>query len=276
VSEGVSRRGGTAAGVFGTGPALIGHRGLGRGVVAGHRENTLGSFTAAVELGVGWVEADVRRAGDDTLVVAHDEVLVDGTHLAALTGEQAERMGALRLRTLFDGLPSGVGTNVDLKSSVDDCLRPAERTTAALLGPVVAAEAGRRRLIVSSFDPAALHLLRRVAPQVPLAWLTWFGFPLEAALAGCAHMDVDVLALQVGSLRREPGTSTVDRSVVAGVLSLVHRCGRQLLVWCPEARVARVLAEVGVDALVMDQVPQALRDLAPVIRPPSDGHRRRQ
>jgi hypothetical protein len=33
-----------ATGVFGGGPAIIGHRGLGRGVVSGHREDTLGSF----------------------------------------------------------------------------------------------------------------------------------------------------------------------------------------------------------------------------------------
>jgi len=250
-------------GVFGSGPAIIGHRGLGCGVVSGHRENTLGSFTAAVELGVDWVEVDVRRTGDDTLVVAHDETLADGTRLAVLTGEEADRRGALLLRTLLDELPSGVGVNLDLKSSIDDCLRPPGRTTAGLLAPVVAAEAGRRPVIVSSFDPAALHLLRRAAPHVPLAWLTWYGFPLEAAVAGCAHMDVDVLALQVGSLRGKQGGS-VERSVVERVLSLVHESGRQLLVWCPEAGAARVLAETGADALVVDQVPHALGNLASV------------
>ena len=61
--------------VFGEGPAVIGHRGLGCGVVAGHRQNTLGSFAAAVRSGAQWVEADVRRLGDDVLVVAHDAVL---------------------------------------------------------------------------------------------------------------------------------------------------------------------------------------------------------
>ena len=58
--------------VFGSGPTVIGHRGLGSGVVDGHRQNTMESFTAAVRSGARWVEADVRRLGDDTLVVAHD------------------------------------------------------------------------------------------------------------------------------------------------------------------------------------------------------------
>jgi glycerophosphoryl diester phosphodiesterase len=60
--------------VFRAGPAVIGHRGLGCGVVRGHRENTLGSFTGGAALGTTWVEADVRRTADDVLVVGHDEL----------------------------------------------------------------------------------------------------------------------------------------------------------------------------------------------------------
>jgi glycerophosphoryl diester phosphodiesterase len=251
-----------AEGVFGPGPAVIGHRGLGCGVVSGHRENTLGSFTAAVELGVRWVEADVRHTGDDTLVVAHDEAQADGTTIAARTAEDADRRGTLRLRTLFDALPSGVGINVDVKSPIDDCLRPPSRTTAGLLAPVVAAEALRRRVMVSSFDPAALRLLHDEAPGVPLAWLTWHRFPLEIAVAGCAHMDVDVLALNVGSLLRHPITGAVDSALAADVVALVHGCGRQLLVWCPDAGHARMLAEAGADALVVDEVSKTLGALA--------------
>jgi glycerophosphoryl diester phosphodiesterase len=252
-------------GVFGTGPAIIGHRGLGCGVIAGQRENTIGSFAAAAELGMTWVEADVRRTGDDALVVAHDEAMPDGTHLGRVTEDQADRSGAVPLRALFDVLPSGVGINVDLKSTIDDCLRPPARTTAGLLAPVVAAEVFRRRVVVSSFDPAALRQVRRTAPRVPLAWLTWYRFPLETALAGCAHMDVDVLGLQVGSLRADPFTGAVDLPAVVRVLSLVHGCSRELLVWCPEVGQARVLAEAGVDALVVDEVPRALRELGPAL-----------
>jgi glycerophosphoryl diester phosphodiesterase len=248
----------TATDVFGGGPAVIGHRGLGCGVVAGHRENTLGSFTAAARLGMRWVEADVRRTGDDTLVVAHDAAYPDGACFTDLSAAEADQRGTLRLSTLLDTLPAGVGVNMDLKSSLEDCLRPPSRTTAGLLGPVASAETTRRPVMVSSFDPAALGRLRDEAPQVPLGWLTWHGFPLEMAVAGCAHMDVDVLALHVGSLGGDPRSGTVDASVVARAVSLVHGSGRQLLVWCPEARSTRMLVDAGADAVVVDQVPRAL------------------
>src|SRR3954451_5321913 len=160
--------------VFGEGPAVIGHRGLGCGVVAGHRQNTLSSFAAAVRSGARCVEADVRRLGDDVLVVAHDAAYPDGTRLADITGAEADRRGTLRLSALLDELPRQVGLNLDLKSSMDDCLRSPERTTAGLLAPVVAT---RRPLLVSSFAPAALWLLRATARRVPLGLLTWHRFP---------------------------------------------------------------------------------------------------
>lgn len=248
--------------VFGPGPAVIGHRGLGCGVVRGHGENTLTSFTAAAALGATWVEADVRRTADDVLVVWHDEVYPDGTRVAEVSAADADRRGTLRLHTLVEQLPPEVGLDVDLKATVDDSLRPPSRTTAALLAPVVAAEARRRPLLVTSFDPAALHLLRCQEPSVPLGWLTWHRFPLDVAVVACAHMDVDVLGLHVGSLA-DRDSGPVEPATVARALPFVHGAGRQLVVWCPAPAAAGVLLEAGADAVVVDEMPSALRLLGP-------------
>ena len=247
--------------VFGGGPAVIGHRGLGCGVVAGHPENTLGSFTAAAALGAQWVEVDVRRTADDVLVVAHDAEYRDGTRIADLRGTGTDERGTLRLEDLLDELPPGVGVDLDLKSSMEDCMRPPADTTAGLLGPLAASDAARRPVMVSSFDPAALQQVRCDAPRVPVAWLTWRQFPLDAAVAGCGHLDVDVLGVHVGSLSRDArsdGVGGVDVLAVARAVSLVHGCGRELLVWCPDPGRAQVLVGAGADAVVVDEVSKAL------------------
>jgi glycerophosphoryl diester phosphodiesterase len=249
--------------VFGEGPAVIGHRGLGCGVVAGHQQNSLSSFAAAVRSGARWVEADVRRLRDDVLVVAHDAAYPDGTRLADLTAPEADRRGTLRLSTLLDELPRQVGLNLDLKSSMDDGLRSPAHTTAGLLAPVVATEATRRPLMVTSFDPAALGLLRATAPRVPLGLLTWHRFPVEMAVAACAHMDVEVLALHVGSLLEGTPGGQIDSGDLTRLLSLLHRCGRLLLVWCPQIALARFLVSAGTDAVVVDNLPEALVALSP-------------
>jgi glycerophosphoryl diester phosphodiesterase len=208
--------------------------------------------------GARWVEADVRRLADDVLVVAHDAVYLDGTRLDDITGAEADRRGTLRLRTLLDELPPQVGLNLDLKSSMDDCLRSPGQTTAGLLAPVVATEATRRPLMVSSFDPAALGLLRTTAPRVPLGLLTWYRFPVDMAVAACVHMDVEVLALHVGSLCEGAAAGRIDSGLLTRLLSLLHRCGRQLLVWCPQVALARSLVSAGTDAVVVDDLPEAL------------------
>jgi glycerophosphoryl diester phosphodiesterase len=247
-----------SAAVFGEGPTVIGHRGMGSGVVHGHRQNTLGSFTAAVRAGLDWVEVDVRRTADDVLVVAHDATYPDGVPVAAESAREADRRGTLRLETLLHGLPPDVGIDFDVKSAMEDCLRPPERTTAGLLAPVAAEEVGRRPLVASSFDPAALQVLHQAAPRVPLGLLTWYGFPLEMAVAACAHLDVQVLALHVGSLWPYGGPAVLDLAEVERVLALLRRCGRELLVWCPDAELTQSLLTIGVDAVVVDEGPQVL------------------
>jgi glycerophosphoryl diester phosphodiesterase len=124
-------------------PTVIGHRGLGGGTVQGHRENTLESFMAAAAAGVDWLEVDVRRTGDDTLVVAHDPAYDDGTFHIDTSAATARERGTLLLDDLLASLPPDIGIDFDLKSSMEDAVRPARETTAALLAPIAAREARR-------------------------------------------------------------------------------------------------------------------------------------
>ena len=128
--------------VFTGRPSLVGHRGLGRGVVAGHRENTIGSMLAALELGVDWLEVDVTRTRDDALVVRHNPTLDDGRFLVDLTRAEAAAAGVAALDELFDALPEGAPVDLDVKSVLEDAVDPAGRRTAALLAPGAGSRAG--------------------------------------------------------------------------------------------------------------------------------------
>jgi glycerophosphoryl diester phosphodiesterase len=257
--------------VFGAGPTVIGHRGLGSGVVQGHRQNTLGSFLGAVEAGLDWVEVDVRRTADDVLVVFHDRVWPDGTAVVDVTGAEADRRGALRLETLLRELPDAVGVDFDVKTVMEDCLRAPARTTAGLLAPLAAAQLVRRPLVVSSFDPSVLGVVRDAAPGVPLGLLTWYGFPLDMAVAACTHLDVQVLALQVGSLWPRGAEPALDLGEVERGLGMLRRCGRELLVWCPGVEVSRSLLDAGAAAVVVDEGPRVLAELDLVATPATPG-----
>ena len=249
-----------------SGPVLIGHRGMGRGVVDGHEQNTLGSFVAAVDAGADWVEVDVRRTADDALVVAHDPAYADGAFVVDLTCDEASARGTLLLDDLLEALPPRAGVSLDLKSSMEDAARTAGRTAAALLAPVARRASRTRALWLTSFDPGALLVVREAAPGVPLGLLTWHGYPVEHAVAAAADLDVQVLALQVGSLwstaTRCPAETPAQRPL-ARIVSLLHDAGRELAVWCPRVQHARRLAEAGADALVVDDVARTVQQLRP-------------
>jgi glycerophosphoryl diester phosphodiesterase len=253
-------------GLFGPGPVLLGHRGLGRGIVDGIAENTLESFLAAAALGIDWIEVDVRRTSDDRLVVAHNPANADGVFYADITGTEATGDGALDLAELLAALPQGVGIDFDVKTSMEDATRGRAETTMAQVARVARREAARRPTLVSSFDAGALDIARELAPGVPRALLTWVEFPIGQAVAG--HLDVQVLAPHWGSLRPNDREPTELQRPLEYVVETVHASGREFLAWCPTVKFAQQLLDAGVDALCVNNVPKAVAalkgELAPV------------
>ena len=88
--------------VFEDVPVLCGHRGSGRGVVAGQRENTLSSFRTAVAAGLSWVEVDVRATADGALVASHDPYLEGDRAIARVTAAESDERGLMRIEHLFE------------------------------------------------------------------------------------------------------------------------------------------------------------------------------
>lgn len=253
-----------ANGVFGSAAVLLGHRGCGRGTVEGFVENSLESFLAAVDLGLEWVEVDVRRTRDDVLVVAHDQVNRDGAFWADLTGAQARRSGVLVLDDLLEALPERIGVDFDVKSCVEDALRGPAATTMGLLAPVLAREARRRQVLVTSFDAGALEIAKEHAPGVPRGLLTWVEFPAGQAVAFAAHLGVQVLALHGGSLKATKYEPAGQRVPLRKVVQVAHAGGLELVAWCPGVNFGRKLLDAGFDALCVNDVPAVLRAFAPV------------
>ena len=231
--------------VFAGAGVLCGHRGSGRG----EGENTLASFRAAVAAGLPWVEVDARRTADDDLVACHEPILPDGRFVAEL---RAAETGLLRIADLLEDLPPGIGVDVDLKSSLEDAQRPRERTTAALVADLLGS--GRRPLLVTSFDPAALLIVRERAPSLPLGLLTWIRFPLRKAIPAAAHLGLQVIALHVESFGlRQDAPHPGERSI-ADSISVAHEAGLQVIAWCPLPTERDILVAAGVDCLVIDDV----------------------
>jgi len=227
-------------------PVLCGHRGSGAGVVDGHRENTLASFLAAVRAGLRWVEVDVRLTADRALVASHDPVVADGRSIAKLTATETDALGLLRFSDLLEALPAEVGLDVDVKTSLRDALRPREQTTAALVADMLARVEQQRDLLVSSFDPAALLIVREHAPRLRVGLITWTRFPLRKAIPAAVHLGADVVVAHVGSF---------EGTTAAASVRVAHEAGLQVAVWSPLPADVEPLVAAGVDCLIVDAAP---------------------
>lgn len=248
-------------GVFPEPPVLCGHRGMGRGVVDGHTENTLGSFLAAVECGLSWVEVDVRTTADDVLVSAHFPTLPDGSFFADLAFDDCP--GVMRIEDLLDALPEHVGVDLDIKSSAEDALRDRTATTAAAVGRLAAAESRRRPVLLTSFDPSAVLIARELAPTVPAGLLTWVRFPLRKAIPAARHLGLQVVAVHVDSFAANEADRAPVHREAAWSVDVAHRAGLEVIAWCPAVDDLAKFVDAGVDCLVVNDVPRAVSNFPP-------------
>jgi len=247
--------------LFESTPTLCGHRGSGRGVVGGRVENTLESCLAAIEWGLRWLEIDCRLNADGVLVARHDprvedpEGLQAGRFVAELTSAEIDALGIMRLEDMFEALPLEIGIDLEVKTALEDALRPREQTTGAAAADLAArARAAGRQLLLTSFDASVLAIARERHPELPIGLLTWTRFPLRKAIPAAVHLGCQVVAPQFASFPL-PGTPAerMERELAHNV-DVAHRAGLEVVAWCPRPPEEALLAEAGVDCIIVDDV----------------------
>jgi glycerophosphoryl diester phosphodiesterase len=226
-------------------PLIIGHRGVRR---AGVVENTLPAFEAAAREGAEALELDVRVCASGELVVVHDPTLAritEGADPRAVTDLPLTELarvalpGGARVSPLAEVLAFArerrLAVNVELKRDAPS--RPAiVRAAARLLRSWDPAHG----ILVSSFDPAMLLALRRLAPHVPAALLVhrtpWH--LVATTLSG--PFGADAVHLERTLTRPDLVRSLRARGLVLNVWT-VNDPGE-----------ARDLAALGVDGIITD------------------------
>lgn len=155
---------------------VIGHR----GAAAVCPENTLASFRAARDAGAYMIELDVQQSADDELVVFHDETLErvcgESVVLAALSWHelaskkvgqwQGEPLWMPRLAEVFATFQRSLLYNIELKTNV-----VRYEGIEARLAALVQAHDLRERVLVSSFQPDSLRVLRELSQDLALGLL---------------------------------------------------------------------------------------------------------
>ena len=178
-------------------PLRLAHRGDWRRAP----ENTLRALLAALEVpACDGLEFDVRVSGDGVPIVLHDETLsrVQGSpeRADALTADVLGEYGVPTLAEVLAAVPHGAFLDVELKG---DHGRAVVEVLSAGRG------AGLMNAVVSSFEPATLERIARLAPTWP-RWLNTVDLtPSTAAAAsdlGCRGIATEWRAINPGSVSR--------------------------------------------------------------------------
>ena len=181
---------------------VFGHRGA-RGEAP---ENTLAGFAYAHGLGVGAFELDVRLTADLRLAVIHDAT-VDRTtgktgpvveytaaELARLDARRScpdwpEPVGVPLLDEVLAAYAGTTGFAIEIKRDVSERL---ERVGTLVMDAIERFRL-HGRVTITSFEPEALEIVRRLAPDVPRAYIGAYDTPafLETAVRlECAQADI--------------------------------------------------------------------------------------
>jgi glycerophosphoryl diester phosphodiesterase len=269
---------------------VLGHRGA-RGLFP---ENTLGGFRAAMALGVRWFEIDVGVLKDGTVVVHHDPALnpdilsVNGRFLGGslpllktIPWDELEDYSVGRIRPGSDyaaqfpdqqpmdgeGIPSladvlaldaGVRWTIELKLIADrpEWTVPVAEMVERVLAVVDAAGAAGR-VVLQSFDWRAPRLVRRLRPEVAVAWLTRADTIAEAPL----WWGRDVPEAVPRAIVEEGGGvwTPAYAEVTPALIDEAHRLDLAVVPWTVNetADIERLMAW-GVDGVITDYPDRAV------------------
>lgn len=202
---------------------VIGHRGARNEAP----ENTIPGFAYAVQLGLQAVEFDVRLARDGELVVIHDATVDRTTDCSGevssftskeLVGMDAraehttwpDRCGIPTLREVLDVVDHLPRLVIEIKANRPDGL---DLVVEGVLD-IVRSRGMENQSTITSFDPAVLELVQRLAPEQSRGLIGNGDSPafLEAAQRlGCDQIDVRLAmsSAEIMAASREAGLRTV-------------------------------------------------------------------
>lgn len=229
-------------------PEIIAHR----GGTPDAPENTLEAFRTAIARGADWIELDVQRDSDGTVVVLHDRdfrrVAGDPRRLEDLPGAEWRNLGIQpwkprpfgteRAPTLAEVLAidwGATGLLIELKT-----YRPDPGFVPGVVR-VLAEGPAPPRLRVMSFDERAVDEFRRLRPGVPT------GLLVKTVAGDVFRAEADFLAVSAEIAT----TRFLDRAELAG---------REILTWTvnTEADMLRLMA-LGARGIITDDVELARR-----------------
>ena len=199
-------------------PKIIGHRGA-----AGYApENTLEGIHTANDMGIKWVELDVKLTKDMVPVVFHDDQLDRTTNgagaVAAKTWEELKQLEAgswfgdswagIQIPSLEQALDVILENDMGLNLEIKPCPGREKETAEAALD-ILSQFWDGEDLLISSFQATSLDIALDMAPEYRRAFLMPDEWP-ENWQEIAKHLDLTTLNIDGNKVTREQVEEIID------------------------------------------------------------------
>ena len=215
-------------------------------------EGTYEAYRSALEIGAGYVEFDIRRTADGTLVSCHS-ARVSRQAVAAVSYDRLCHLAGYRVPRMTEALPLLAGrasAHLDLKQA--DCAGQVIEMASGILGP--------GGLLVTTGDGPLAAALGHRFPAVPFG-VTIGGDLAQAAGFAARRLRTPGLSRLAPVLAAGSGWAVVHRRLArTGVLAECRSRGLKTAVWTVNAdrEIAHWLGSPHVDVLVTDRPGHAM------------------
>ncbi len=214
-----------------------------RGVADNFRENTLDSFSAAIDAGADMIEFDLRKIRTGEMIAFHDSQL-DGTDLSALDRKQITDSTGAEPALFSDILKLCVGrVMLDIELKEDGYI-------SEVVEGIKAASA-EDRVIVTSFLPDAIAQVKRFVPSIKTGLLVGVGSPKP-------YLRTRIKELYPVELARSISADYIAPHYTLAKLGVIKRssaAGIPCLVWTvnTEKEIRRLAADSRVAGIITDK-----------------------
>jgi glycerophosphoryl diester phosphodiesterase len=154
-------------------PKIIGHR----GAATYAPENTLEGIHTAADMGVEWVELDVKLTKDQVPIIFHDDTLERTTNGSGLVAQHtledlreleagswfSDSFSGIRIPTLEEALEVLIDRNLGFNMEIKPCPGRERETAEAALDLVSTMWDDHSRLLISSFSHVSLEAALEMA-----------------------------------------------------------------------------------------------------------------
>jgi glycerophosphoryl diester phosphodiesterase len=237
-------------------PSIIGNR----GAAAYAPENTLESILTAAEMGVKWVELDVKLTKDSVPIIFHDDELDRTTNghgpVAAMNFSDirdleagswfSDSFAGIKIPTLEEAIDVILEHNLGVNLEIKPCPGREKDTAEAMLDVLARIWDEPERLLISSFSHVSLEVAMDMAEEWPRGFLMEEEWPDNwkelAEYLNASTINID--------------GRTVTREQVEEILDLEKPV---LAYTINDPQLAKTLRQWGVDAMFTDD-PDAVND----------------